>query len=222
MDAAIACRELHDLRSNEQTAIEQHEVEESNNTRHKAEATTQRNNLVNDLATYEADHPDTDDKPTPDNHLRKQQKKLLHDAMDAQLATRVQRLKKAVAEKDTQQLWMLTTAAMETGFVDYFSLEGKNADQMKGRSKVRTTTSSGSSPNEKKPKDPGKENSRETFNSKRIREIKRRADNHRTQANRLTNIARDLHANARPVEPTVRGPLAPSGESERMAYKTPP
>ena len=39
--------------------------------------------------------------------------------MDLQLGTRTQRLRKAVSDKDTHQLWMLITAAIEAGYVDY-------------------------------------------------------------------------------------------------------
>ena len=42
--------------------------------------------------------------------------------MDEEVAERVQRLKDAVASKDTQRLWMLITAAIEAGFVKHFQL----------------------------------------------------------------------------------------------------
>ena len=70
--------------------------------------------------------------------------------MNVQLATRIQRLRCAVATKDTQQLWILITAAIVAGFVGDFSLKGNYADRMKGRSKIRTTASTGDNPNQQK------------------------------------------------------------------------
>jgi hypothetical protein len=156
--------------------------------------------------------------------------------MDLQVATRVQRLKKAVADKDTQQLWILTTAAIEASFVDYFSLKGKEADRMRGRSKIRTTTTDGGSIAQRgsdgaeqvsdiasvfsalrprrAPVTPreNKGTSRESDASKRIREVKRRADNIRTQANRLVNIARDIHAMEAASKDDARSPAVPEDD----------
>ena len=95
--------------------------------------------------------------------------------MDLQLATGVQRLRKAVADTDTQQLWILVTAAIEAGFVDYFSLKGKDADNMNGRSKIRTTLTDGGSLTEKRKENPNnsEDSSHESAAAKRIREVKR-------------------------------------------------
>lgn len=212
LDAAIAAKNLHELRLTEQLAIHTYDTEDATTNKLKVEAITKRNVLINKLATYDLEHPDPDTDPPPENKIRNQHKKALHNAMDVHLATRTQRLKNAVANKDTQQMWILITASIEAGFVDYFSLTGKEADRMKGRSKVRTTTSTGGSPNQKHheaSKEQDGKHSRETAASKRIREVKRRADHTRAQANRLTNIARDIHANNAASSCLQRGPLAP-------------
>ena len=117
--------------------------------------------------------------------------------MDEAVAERVQRLNDAVTNRDTERLWMLTTAAIEAGFITHFKRSGPQAGKMRGRSKVRIVIN--------KPRcaslaalnnDP----TGETAERKRIRHVKRRADELRTQANRLTSIARDAHAiNGRPL-----------------------
>ena len=75
LDAAIASKELHDLRIKEQQALDDYEAAVSDTTRCRAEATTRRTTLVNDRDAHEADHPDTDEKPNADNLIRTHQKK---------------------------------------------------------------------------------------------------------------------------------------------------
>lgn len=111
--------------------------------------------------------------------------------MDEAIAERIQRLKDAAVSRDTERLWMLTTAAIESGFVKHLSLTGPQADKMRGRSKVSIKSNKPQASNlpapEKDPKD-------ETAERKRIIQVKRRADNLRSQANTLAAIARDVHA----------------------------
>lgn len=78
LDAAIASKELHDLRLREQQAIEEYDTEEADTAKGKLEATSTRNALVHTLEAYTTDHPETDAVPPPDNKIRKQHKAALH------------------------------------------------------------------------------------------------------------------------------------------------
>ena len=75
LDAAIAARELHDLRNKEQQAIEAFDIEEAELTRAKLEATTQRTTLIETLAAYNFERPESDTTPPPENNVRKKHKK---------------------------------------------------------------------------------------------------------------------------------------------------
>lgn len=81
-----------------------------------------------------------DDAQSNETNIRKRHRKELHVCMDTQVASRVQRLKKTVANRNTQQPWILITAAVEVGFIDHFTLEGKDANKMRERSRISTST----------------------------------------------------------------------------------
>ena len=135
-------------------------------------------------------------KNSTEAEIRKKHKKALHQKMDTQIESRLQRMKKAIRDKDTQQLWILITAAIEAAYVDYFKLKGKEADKMRGRSKVRIknddldTLATARLLAQSADQGPAKESDAR----KRIRAVRRRIGHIRTQANRLTNLARDIHA----------------------------
>lgn len=103
-------------------------------------------------------------------------------------------------------------------------VKGTHADKMEGRRKVRI------SPNtpDRAPKAATAEHdAKESDESKRIRQVKRRADNIRAHANMLTSIASDIHSRwCKPKVPAMRrmthggGPRDYNISQTSLAFKT--
>ncbi len=72
-----------------------------------------------------------------ENAVRKEEKARLHEDIDEHLKAREHRMAFAAHQRNTNQLWDLITAAVESGFVKYFKLEGQDAKKIRGRSNVR-------------------------------------------------------------------------------------
>ena len=60
----------------------------------------------------------------------------LHKTIDTAIEKRKHRLSYAVKLKDTSMQWDLIAAAVEEGVIEFFELKGKEATNMKGRSKI--------------------------------------------------------------------------------------
>ena len=108
----------------------------------------------------------------------------LHQIMDEQIAKRQKRLAAAEEERDSNKLWDLITAAFEGAAVQYFELQGTQAEKMRGRSKVQIDCTKVG---------PKVEVVHEDMTTAGA-ELRRLAGKHHAQANRLNNVARRMKA----------------------------
>ena len=69
--------------------------------------------------------------------VRAAEKSFLHLLMDKQLEERKFRIEDAIANGDTDRIWQLVVAAIETAFVQYLDLSESQAQHMIGRAHVQ-------------------------------------------------------------------------------------
>ena len=131
------------------------------------------------LITEKIDKEGTKNPTVKAEDNRKLQMNALHCRMTQAFEKKDQRLKEAAANGDTTGMWKMISAAIEEGFIGYLGLEGKDAQNMRGRGTphiIRHTIDPGE-PHEEGPPDTG------------AAALHRIANRHGTQSTRLGHIA---------------------------------
>ena len=129
-------------------------------------------------------------KKTDENEIRKQHTQGLHQKMDEQMQHRQQRIQYAVHMKNTTRQWDLIAAGVEQANIEHHGLEGKEATQMRGTSKIRFMNAA------KKILqgiDADRANDGLATRTDWLRKI---AGEHAAMGNKLINIARRMKVNA--------------------------
>lgn len=131
LDDELAESHLEVIRDAESTQVYLHKEHVSELQVRINDAKAEQQALKNKLNDLNA-NLDEEDKPTAaETSIRKNHRESFHACMNEALAERVQRLNDAVVCRDTEQLWMLITAAIEAGFFKHLNLSGTHADKMK-------------------------------------------------------------------------------------------
>jgi len=149
----------------------------------------QQEDVQNEDSTGESrDKEKAKRKRKDENEIRKELKGKLQDLMDEQEEARRHRFAYAHEARDTTMIWDLVAAAAEQANIIFHNLQGKEANKMKGRSKVCFRNSTR---NMLQGIEEGEQDNHFAAKANWLRGL---AQDHAAQGNRLTNIARRMKA----------------------------